>query len=120
MGVDLLIYPCKGYSETFKLLRPDAAPMVSMIDDRGKCAMSRLGGYDTRLEADGGAPDFRPGLRPAMPTNIPYIGQTPAGKLRVKVRHGTLGWTHGTGQGKAIAVLVSGEKSALNLSFYGA
>lgn len=159
VGVDLPIYPGKGYSATFKLLRPEAAPMVSMIDDHVKCAMSRLGdhlrvagtielgGYDrslatplararcallarrveevlpgvcdTRLEADGGTPHFWTGLRPATPTNIPYIGQTPVGKLWVNAGHGTLGWTHGAGSGKALAELISGEKPAMAFGFYG-
>ena len=159
VGVDLPIYPGKGYSATFKLLKPEAAPMVSMIDDHVKCAMSRLGdhlrvagtielgGYDlslstplakarcallarrveevlpgvcdTRLEADGGTPHFWTGLRPATPTNIPYIGQTPVGKLWVNAGHGTLGWTHGAGSGKALAELISGEKPAMAFGFYG-
>jgi len=160
VGVDLPIYPGKGYSATFKLLKPEAAPMVSMIDDHVKCAMSRLGdhlrvagtielgGYDTslttplararcallarrveevlpgvcdtRLEADGGAPHFWTGLRPATPTNIPYIGQSPLGKLWVNAGHGTLGWTHGAGSGKALAELISGEKPDMAFGFYGA
>ena len=160
VGVDLPIYPGKGYSATFKLLKPEAAPMVSMIDDHVKCAMSRLGdhlrvagtielgGYDTslttplararcallarrvedvlpgvcdtRLEADGGSPHFWTGLRPATPTNIPYIGQSPLGKLWVNAGHGTLGWTHGAGSGKALAELISGEKPDTAFGFYGA
>ena len=160
VGVDLPIYPGKGYSATFKLLKPEAAPMVSMIDDHVKCAMSRLGdhlrvagtielgGYDTslttplararcallarrveevlpgvcdtRLEADGGSPHFWTGLRPATPTNIPYIGQSPLGKLWVNAGHGTLGWTHGAGSGKALAELISGEKPDMAFGFYGA
>jgi len=59
----LPIYPGKGYSATFKILKPGAwLPPVSFIDDSVKCAMSRLGdqlriagtievgGYDTRLD----------------------------------------------------------------------
>ena len=40
---DLPTYPVKGYSATFKRLKPDAAPSVSLIDGRVKCAISRLG-----------------------------------------------------------------------------
>ena len=43
VGVNLPIYPGKGYSATFKILRPELAPQVSTIDDEVKCAMSRLG-----------------------------------------------------------------------------
>jgi len=159
VGVDLPIYPGKGYSATFKLLKPELAPFVSTIDDEVKCAMSRLGGYlrvagtievggyglsldtplakarckmladrieevlpgvcDTRLEEQGGTPNFWTGLRPATPTNIPYIGKTRVGRLWVNAGHGTLGWTHGAGSGKAIAELISGEVPAMNFGFYG-
>jgi D-amino-acid dehydrogenase len=159
VGVDLPIYPGKGYSATFKLNKPELAPYVSTIDDEVKCAMSRLGdelrvagtielgGYDlsldtplaqarchmlaerieavlpgvcdTRTEAQGGNPRFWTGLRPATPTNIPYIGKTPVGRLWVNAGHGTLGWTHGAGSGKALAELISGEQPAMAFNFYG-
>ena len=159
VGVDLPIYPGKGYSATFRLLKPEAAPFVSTIDDEVKCAMSRLGdelrvagtielgGFDTSLdtplaqarcrmlaerieavlpgvcdtrsEAEGGNPRYWTGLRPATPTNIPYIGQTRVRKLWVNAGHGTLGWTHGAGSGKALAELISGEQPAMAFGFHG-
>jgi D-amino-acid dehydrogenase len=149
VGVDVPIYPGKGYSATFKILDPKRAPKVSMIDDQVKCAISRLGdqlrvagtievgGYDTslstdlakarcnmlarrveqvlpgvcdtRLEEEGGSPHFWTGLRPATPTNIPFIGKTKVDKLWINAGHGTLGWTHGAGSGKALAELMSGK-----------
>jgi D-amino-acid dehydrogenase len=159
VGVSLPIYPGKGYSATFKILKPELAPQVSLLDDSVKCAMSRLGdtlriagtievgGYDlsldsplararcemlarrvetvfpgvcdTRLASEGGEPNFWTGLRPATPTNIPYIGKSKVGKLWVNAGHGTLGWTHGAGSGKAIAELISGHKPAMPFGFYG-
>lgn len=159
VGVDLPIYPGKGYSATFKLKKPELAPFVSTIDDEVKCAISRLGdelrvagtielsGYnlaldtplararcrmlaerieqvlpgvcDTRLDEEGGNPRFWTGLRPATPTNIPYIGRTKVGKLWVNAGHGTLGWTHGAGSGKAMAELISGNPPRLAFNFYG-
>ncbi|MEO8652518.1 MAG: D-amino acid dehydrogenase [Ramlibacter sp.] len=160
VGVDLPIYPGKGYSATFKLLRPELAPFVSAIDDEVKCAMSRLGeelrvagtielaGFDlsldspvararcrmlaerieqvlpgvcdTRSEHEGGNPRFWTGLRPSTPTNIPYIGRTRIGRLWVNAGHGTLGWTHGAGSGKAMAELISGEQPRTAFAFYSA
>jgi D-amino-acid dehydrogenase len=160
VGVDLPIYPGKGYSATFPLLRPDAAPLVSTIDDGRKIAMSRLGnvlrvagtielgGYDlsldnavakarchmlsrrieeilpgvcdTRTPEQGGDPQYWTGLRPATPTNIPFIGRTRLGKLWVNAGHGTLGWTHGAGSGKALAELINGEQPAMNFGFLDA
>ena len=159
VGVDLPIYPGKGYSATFKLLKPEQAPFVSAIDDEVKCAMSRLGeelrvagtielaGFDlsldspvararcrmlaerieqvlpgvcdTRSEHEGGNPRFWTGLRPSTPTNIPYIGRTRIGRLWVNAGHGTLGWTHGAGSGKAMAELISGEQPRTAFDFYG-
>jgi D-amino-acid dehydrogenase len=159
VGVDLPIYPGKGYSATFPLLKPEAAPSVSTIDDGRKIAMSRLGnmlrvagtielgGYDlsldspvararchmlsrrieeilpgvcdTRTPEQGGNPQYWTGLRPATPTNIPFIGRTRLGKLWVNAGHGTLGWTHGAGSGKALAELISGERPAMHFGFLG-
>ena len=158
-GVDLPIYPGKGYSATFRLLKPELAPYVSTIDDEVKCAISRLGDSlrvagtievaayglsldtplararcqmladrieqvlpgvcDTRNAAQGGEPKFWAGLRPATPTNIPYIGKTKVGKLWVNAGHGTLGWTHGAGSGKAIAELMDGHRPGLAFQFHG-
>ena len=159
VGVSLPIYPGKGYSATFKILKPELAPKVSLLDDSVKCAMSRLGdelriagtievgGYDlsldsplararcdmlarrvetvfpgacdTRRAEDGGNPRFWTGLRPATPTNIPYIGKSKLGKLWVNAGHGTLGWTHGAGSGKAMAELMDGRKPNMHFGFYG-
>jgi D-amino-acid dehydrogenase len=159
VGVDLPIYPGKGYSATFPLLRPEAAPLVSTIDDEVKCAMTRLGDdlrvagtielagldtslatrtararcrmlaervelvlpgvCDTREAAEGGNPRWWTGLRPATPTNIPFIGRTRIERLWVNAGHGTLGWTHGAGSGKALAELISGERPQTPFRFLG-
>ena len=159
VGVDLPIYPGKGYSATFPLLKPEGAPMVSTIDDGKKIAMTRLGNHlrvagtielngwdltldsslararchmlsrrieailpgvcDTRTPEEGGNPQYWTGLRPATPTNIPFIGQTRLGKLWVNAGHGTLGWTHGAGSGKALAELIHGGQPAMDFGFLG-
>jgi D-amino-acid dehydrogenase len=65
-------------------------------------------------------PHYWAGLRPATPTNIPLIGRTRVGRLWVNAGHGTLGWTHGAGSGKAMAELISGEQPAFEFGFLGA
>ena len=45
VGVNVPVYPGKGYSVTLQLLKPDAAPLVSTIDDEKKIAMTRLGNF---------------------------------------------------------------------------
>ena len=166
VGVDVPIYPGKGYSATFKILKPALAPNVSMIDDQAKCAITRLGDqlrvagtieigdYDNTIDSDlsqircrmltkrvetvlpgvcdtrsveaGGSPHYWAGLRPATPTNIPIIGKTSVDKLWVNAGHGTLGWTHGAGSGKALAALIDGTlpeiahgKVGHQFKFYG-
>ena len=159
VGVNVPIYPGKGYSATLPLLRPDQAPSVSLLDDQMKCAVSRLGnqlrvagtielgGFDMRLDTplartrsrmlvrrieqvfpgvadtrtpeEGGDPQFWCGLRPATPTNIPLMGRTRVGKLWVNAGHGTLGWTHGAGSGKAMAELINGQMPEMQFGFYG-
>ncbi len=160
VGVNLPVYPGKGYSVTLPLLKPELAPQVSTIDDEKKIAMTRLGnvlrvagtievgGYDlsldtplaqrrcemllrrieailpgvadTRTPAQGGNPQYWAGLRPATPTNIPFIGITKIHRLWVNTGHGTLGWTHGAGSGKAIAELISGRKPEMAFDCRGA
>ncbi|HVZ42570.1 MAG TPA: D-amino acid dehydrogenase [Ramlibacter sp.] len=159
VGIRLPIYPGKGYSATFKVRKPEAAPFVSAIDDELKIAMSRLGdelrvagtielsgfnldldsavaqarcrmlarrieevlpgAVDTRLPEEGGEPRFWTGLRPSTPTNVPYIGRTRVGRLWVNAGHGTLGWTHGAGSGKAMAELLSGRQPRIGFDFHG-
>lgn len=68
---------------------------------------------DTRTPEQGGDPQFWCGLRPATPTNIPLIGRTKVDKLWINAGHGTLGWTHGAGSGKALAELIHGEMPAM-------
>ena len=74
---------------------------------------------DTRLPSEGGNPRFWTGLRPATPTNIPFIGPTRVKQLWVNAGHGTLGWTHGAGSGKALAELISGRQPEMNFNFRG-
>ena len=74
---------------------------------------------DTRTPEQGGDPRFWTGLRPATPTNIPLIGRLPLRRLWVNAGHGTLGWTHGAGSGKALAELIHGERPAMRFRFHG-
>jgi D-amino-acid dehydrogenase len=154
LGEYLAIYPAKGYSATLRLKKPEAASVVSLLDDTRKIAISRLGdhvriagtaelnGIDTRLDtptarvrcealvrryeelfpgvADTSEPNYWTGLRPSTPTNIPYIGRsTKAANLWINAGHGTLGWTHGAGSGRALAELMNGQRPELEFGFYG-
>lgn len=149
LGIDLMIYPGKGYSATYQVTDPDAAPTVSLTDDGYKLVVSRLGdrlrvagtcelnGYtrelnSTRCEAitrrtrelfpgacDYENPVYWTGLRPLTPSNIPYIGKSKIGNLFLNAGHGTLGWTMGCGSGRAIADIVSGRQPDVDFAFTG-
>ncbi len=70
--------------------------------------------------ADTSAPQYWTGLRPSTPTNIPYIGRGKVKGLWINAGHGTLGWTHGAGSGKALAELIDGRIPEFDFGFYGA
>ena len=115
---------------------------ISRLGDTVRIAgTAELAGYDTSLDtptarvrcqalveryeqlfpgvADTSEPNYWTGLRPSTPTNIPYIGRSPMHNLWVNAGHGTLGWTHGAGSGRALAELMSGRRPALDFGFYG-
>ncbi|GGI53588.1 D-amino acid dehydrogenase [Oxalicibacterium solurbis] len=149
LGIDLMVYPGKGYSATYKVTNPDTAPIVSLTDDGYKLVLSRLGdrlrvagtcelnGYTrelnpTRCEAitrrtrelfpdacDYDNPTYWAGLRPLTPSNVPYIGRTRYANLFLNTGHGTLGWTMGCGSGRAIADIVSGSRPEVDFRFTG-
>jgi len=149
LGIDLMIYPGKGYSATYPIINGEAAPSVSLTDDGHKLVVSRLGdrlrvagtcelnGYTrelnmTRCEAithrtrelfpdacDYDNPVYWTGLRPLTPSNVPYIGKTRIQNLFLNTGHGTLGWTMGCGSGRAIADIVSGRIPEVDFAFTG-
>jgi len=149
LGIELLIYPAKGYSVTMPVKDASMAHQVSLTDDEFKLVFSRLGdrlriagtaelnGYDRDLnrvrceaivrrveELFPGAGDteqaqFWTGLRPATPSNVPLIGRTKVGKLFLNSGHGTLGWTHACGSGKSIARIVAGLAPEVDFAFTG-
>jgi len=149
LGIDLPIYPLKGYSVTMPVKDPKAAWTVSLSDEAHKLVLSRLGdrlriagtaemnGYNTeinpvRCEAilrrveelfpgagDASKAQFWTGLRPATPTNLPCIGRTKISNLFLNTGHGTLGWTHACGSGRIVADLVSGRRPEIEMGEMG-
>jgi D-amino-acid dehydrogenase len=149
LGIELPIYPAKGYSVTMPVKDASMAHQVSLTDDEFKLVFSRLGdrlriagtaelnGYDRDLnrvrceaivrrveELFPGAGDteqaqFWTGLRPATPSNVPLIGRTKVGRLFLNTGHGTLGWTHACGSGKSIARIVAGLAPEVDFAFTG-
>jgi D-amino-acid dehydrogenase len=149
LGISLRIYPAKGYSVTLPVIDADKSYNVSLTDDEYKLVFSRLGnrlriagtaelnGYDTELNlvrceaivrrvrqlfpemTDGQDARYWTGLRPATPSNVPYIGRSKIDNLYLNTGHGTLGWTHSCGSGHAIAEIVSDRVPQLDFAFTG-
>ncbi|MFC3106782.1 D-amino acid dehydrogenase [Undibacterium arcticum] len=149
LGIELMIYPGKGYSATYRIINAQAAPTVSLTDDSHKLVLSRLGdrlrvagtcelnGYTRELNparcdaitrrvralfpgaCDYDNPTYWAGLRPLTPSNVPYIGKTKFANLFLNTGHGTLGWTMGCGSGRAIADIVGGRQPELDFAFTG-
>jgi D-amino-acid dehydrogenase len=143
-GVSLAVYPAKGYSATIPFNGSNRAPAVSLTDDQYKLVYSNLGdclrvagtaelaGYDLSLNyprceailrnakalfpraGKFDAATFWAGLRPATPSNVPYVGRTRRYRnLWINTGHGTLGWTLAAGSGKRIADMIgAGEGPA--------
>lgn len=147
--ISLHIYPAKGYSLTMPVADAGRAYQVSLTDDEYKLVFSRLGdrlriagtcelnGYDlqpnsTRYSAimrrtnelfpgagDASRASYWAGLRPATPSNVPYIGKTKYENLYLNTGHGTLGWTHACGSGKALAEIIGGRRPDVDFPFAG-
>ena len=150
LGITLRIVPAKGYSVTLPVQDPASAYTVSLTDDEHKLVFSRLGerlriagtvefnGHDGELDlgrcdaiikrvrelfprmTDGRGARLWTGLRPATPSNVPYIGRSKVANLFLNTGHGTLGWTHACGSGRAIAEIVGGGRPELDFAFCGA
>ena len=143
LGLDLPVYPVKGYSLTVPLADADAAPVSTVLDETYKVAVTRfdqrirvggmaeLAGFDLRLDprrratlemvvndlfpggGEVGRAEFWTGLRPMTPDSTPLIGATSYPELFLNTGHGTLGWTMSCGAGQLVADLVTGHQPAI-------
>ncbi|WP_374351607.1 D-amino acid dehydrogenase [Chitinimonas sp.] len=145
LGLDIPVYPTKGYSLTIPITDPDGAPVSTVLDETYKIAITRfdqrirvggmaeLMGYDLSLNprrretlemvvnslfptgGDVAAAEFWTGLRPMTPDGTPIVGATPYANLSLNTGHGTLGWTMACGSGKLVADLVLGKPAEISI-----
>ncbi len=54
------------------------------------------------------------GMRPATPTGVPIIGQSPVRNVYLNVGHGALGWTLACGSAALLRNLICGESPAID------
>ena len=139
LGIDLPIWPVRGYSMTVPITDRDAAPRIGGVDyenlmaycpmgDRLRVtATAEIAGYDRSFTeadfapllekahrlfghcADFSAPKYWVGLRPMTPHGAPIVSRSPVDNLWLNVGHGHLGWTMSGGCAAIIADLVDGR-----------
>ncbi len=149
VGVNIPVYPVKGYSITVPITDAQYAPESTIMDETHKVAVTRLGdrirvggtaelaGYSLNLRearratlnhvvtdlfpkgGDISQASFWCGLRPMTPDGTPIIGTTPVQNLLLATGHGTLGWTMAAGTGRVIADLISGKKPDIDITGLG-
>jgi D-amino-acid dehydrogenase len=145
IGIDIPVYPVKGYSITVPITDPAGAPESTIMDETHKVAVTRLGdrirvggtaelaGFSTKLRearrdtlnhvvsdlfptgGDVSKAEFWCGLRPMTPDGTPVLGGTHVQGLYLATGHGTLGWTMAAGTGRVMADLMSGRPTDIDM-----
>src|SRR5690606_21960903 len=143
-GIDLPVYPVKGYTVTMPLADPSKGPTMGGADEDSLIGYSRLGdrlrmsstaefaGFDRSHRPRDFATIFRTahdlfpgacdeksaegwaGVRPMMPSSVPVIGRARFGNLYLNAGHGHLGWTTAARSGQFLADLVAGRKPQID------
>ena len=149
LGIDLPVYPVKGFSITVPITNARMAPESTVMDETFKVAVTRLGdrirvggtaqlsGFDLRLDdrrrdtlehvvtdlfPQGGrvkGAEFWTGLRPMTPDGTPVIGASPVANLLLATGHGTLGWTMAAGTGRVMEDLIGGRRPQIDMEGLG-
>ncbi|QHS09209.1 D-amino acid dehydrogenase [Sinimarinibacterium sp. NLF-5-8] len=144
LGLRLWIQPAKGYSLTVPVKASTLGYQRSLIDDEAKLVFSRFGdhlriagtgelcGFDLSLDprrceqlrarlrywfgdiADDSAAQAWCGLRPATPSNVPYLGASAYANLWLNCGHGTLGWTLACGSAQVLSDLINGKRAQVS------
>ncbi|MER8681057.1 D-amino acid dehydrogenase [Mesorhizobium sp. M0306] len=143
-GIDLPVYPVKGYTVTVPLEDESKGPIMGGADEDRLIGYSRLGnrlrmsstaeftGFDRAFKPrdfnsilntgkdlfpgafDESKAELWAGLRPMMPNSVPVIGRARYENLYLDTGHGHLGWTMACGSGKFLADIVAGRKPEID------
>ncbi|WP_193097505.1 D-amino acid dehydrogenase [Burkholderia sp. Z1] len=145
-GIDVPLYPVKGYSATLAVVDDEKAPRAALMDESLKTAITRFGptlrvagtaelgnrhaalrqqALDTLMKvlddwfphaADRASARFWVGRRPMTPDGPPLLGASGIDGLWLNVGHGSTGWAMSMGSGKVLADLVTGREPEIDLS----
>ncbi|ARU30231.1 D-amino acid dehydrogenase small subunit [Sulfuriferula sp. AH1] len=149
VGLDIPVYPVKGYSLTASVTAAPAAPVSTVLDETYKIAITRfdqririggmaeLAGFNLTLNPrrrrtlemvmhdlfphGGDIPEatFWTGLRPMTPDGTPIIGATRHPNLWLNTGHGTLGWTMACGSAQILADLIARRDPSIRVDDLG-
>ena len=144
LGDRVNVYPVKGYSITVNLREKadqDAAPWISLLDERSKLVSSRLGrdrlrvagtaefnGFNRNIRAERIDPliawcrEHFPGmstreaipwagLRPMMPDMLPRVQAGRNPRVLYNTGHGHLGWTLSAATADSVAALATARSN---------
>ncbi|RQU10335.1 D-amino acid dehydrogenase [Burkholderia cenocepacia] len=145
-GIDVPLYPVKGYSATLAVVDDEKAPCAALMDESLKTAITRFGptlrvagtaelgnrhaalrqqALDTLMKvlddwfphaADHTSARFWVGRRPMTPDGPPLLGASGIDGLWLNVGHGSTGWAMSMGSGKVVADLVTGRAPEIDLA----
>jgi D-amino-acid dehydrogenase len=145
IGIDVPVYPVKGYAVTAEIINESEAPRSSVMDEHSKVMVTRLGhrirtagiaeigGYDRSAAprqaasvlraakalfpeaADYGRVAYWAGLRPMTPDGPPYLGTTSLTNLLLNIGQGSNGWTQACGCGRIVADILDGRVPDIDL-----
>jgi len=145
-GIDVPLYPVKGYSATLAVVDDEKAPCAALMDESLKTAITRFGptlrvagtaelgnrhaalrqqALDTLMKvlddwfphaADRASARFWVGRRPMTPDGPPLLGASGIDGLWLNVGHGSTGWAMSMGSGKVVADLVTGHAPEIDLA----
>lgn len=145
LGVNLPVYPVKGYSVTLPVGPGNAAPTVGGVDEDNLVAYCRMGermritataefaGYSTSHRpsdyakmlssvkdlfptgGDYGQLEYWAGLRPMTPEGTPILGFGRHRNLCYNTGHGHMGWTMACGTAAIVADLIGNRTPELPL-----
>lgn len=147
-GLNLPVYPVKGYSMTAPIINETQAPQSTLLDETYKIALTRLGNrlrvggmahisdYNPYVQAKyqhtlntvaddlfakgiGQKREFWCGLRPMTPDSTPIIGATTLHGLWLSTGHGTLGWTMAMGSAVLLSQLISKQTPSIKYDDLG-
>jgi D-amino-acid dehydrogenase len=146
LGVNLPIYPIKGYSLTLPIEDHSGAPVIGGVDEANLVAYARLGdrlrltatadfaGYDASYEAGHFAgmlrvardlfptaaaydkPSYWACLRPMTPEGTPILGRCRMKNLYLNTGQGHMGWTMAAGCARIVADMMSERKPAIDIA----